>query len=172
MRLGIISDIHGRLGSAREAAKILATKQVDEVICCGDIGSPDVIEVLANWHVHFVWGNVDGMDVGPMTEAMRRFGHVNHDRFGELELEGIKIGFLHGDNLARLQETIQSGKFQLVCHGHTHEIRQEYVGGTLVLNPGALHRASPRSLAIVDLPSLTVEICRLSEQVSATREGL
>jgi hypothetical protein len=34
---------------------------------------------------------------------------------------------------------------------------QHYQGKTLVLNPGALFRANPRTIALVELPSLAVE---------------
>jgi predicted phosphodiesterase len=43
-----------------------------------------------------------------------------------------------------------------VCHGHTHRRREERVGKTLVLNPGAIYRANPHTFAIVDLPLLEV----------------
>jgi hypothetical protein len=34
---------------------------------------------------------------------------------------------------------------------------QHFEGKTLVLNPGALFRANPRTIAVVELPSLDVE---------------
>jgi predicted phosphodiesterase len=45
-----------------------------------------------------------------------------------------------------------------VCYGHTHKAEFHRVGKTLVLNPGALHRATPHSLAVVDLDTLDVVI--------------
>ena len=41
-----------------------------------------------------------------------------------------------------------------MCYGHTHVAAIERHGKTLALNPGALYRANPHSLAIVDLPEL------------------
>jgi predicted phosphodiesterase len=55
-----------------------------------------------------------------------------------------------------LRETIAGGQYDLVCHGHTHVARQETVGRTLVVNPGALYRANPHRFALVDLPALEV----------------
>jgi predicted phosphodiesterase len=45
-----------------------------------------------------------------------------------------------------------------VCYGHTHQAEQHRVGKTLVLNPGALYRATPHSLALVDLEHLEATI--------------
>lgn len=166
MKIGVISDSHGRLGAVRTAAAILQEREIDQLLFCGDIGADEVLETLRNFHVHFVFGNVDTGGERELNKAAARFGHVSHDRFCELELEGVKIAMLHGDNLIRLNQSIDSGSYDLVCHGHTHEVRKEYVGKTLVLNPGALYRASPRSFAVVELPSLMVEIVRLPETTS------
>src|SRR5262249_26664115 len=50
---------------------------------------------------------------------------------------------------------IASGAWDLVCYGHTHVAELHRAGRTLVLNPGALFRASPHTLAVVDLVTLT-----------------
>jgi len=55
-----------------------------------------------------------------------------------------------------LDETIASGRWSLVCHGHTHVARKVRQASTLVLNPGALFRATPHSFALVELPTLDV----------------
>jgi hypothetical protein len=52
---------------------------------------------------------------------------------------------------------VNSQAYRLVCYGHTHVPEQHYEGKTLVLNPGALFRANPRTIAILELPSLEVE---------------
>ena len=60
MRLGIISDTHGKLRS--QVFDVFA--DVDHIIHAGDIGSPDLIaalEVIAP--VTAVYGNTDGFDV-------------------------------------------------------------------------------------------------------------
>jgi predicted phosphodiesterase len=49
----------------------------------------------------------------------------------------------------------------LVCYGHTHVAAIEQRGPTLVVNPGALYRANPHSLAVIDLPELEALIINL-----------
>jgi hypothetical protein len=125
------------------------------VLHCGDIGSPAVIPLFAAWPTHFVFGNVDYDRTG-LRAAIEAAGQTCHDRFGQLELSGKRIAFLHSDDAPLFRQTFTSGDFDLVCYGHTHQAEQHVVGPTLVLNPGALYRANPRSFATVELPALTV----------------
>ena len=104
------------------------------MIHCGDIGTASIPPLLSDWPAHYVLGNVD-RDEPELREAIERSGGQLHGRFGELEFEGVKIAFLHGDDERRLRETITDGRWQLVCHGHTHQARAAREGTTLVLNP-------------------------------------
>ena len=70
----------------------------------------------------------------------------------------MRIAFLHGDDSRLMRTTIGSGQWDLVCHGHTHVARQAWEGKTLVLNPGAIHRANPHSIAVVELPERKVHV--------------
>lgn len=160
MLLGVVSDTHGHVPYAREAVRMLESLEVEAVIHCGDIGSPEIVPLFSAWPSHFVFGNVD--DPEELTASIRACGQQCHGRFGSLELAEVPIAFLHGDDERRLQDTIRSGQWRLVCHGHTHVPRQVSVGKTIVLNPGALYRANPHTLAVVDLPSLAITSIRLN----------
>jgi uncharacterized protein len=158
MRIAVISDTHGHVPNTRAAVHILDAFDVQAVLHCGDIGSADVVPLLAGWPTHFVLGNVDGgYMAGEIEAAIKDAGQTCHGRFGALELAGVKIGLLHGDDDCLLRQTIADEKFDLICHGHTHRQRWEKVGKTQVLNPGALFRANPHSIAVVELPALQAE---------------
>lgn len=60
MRIGVLSDTHGQLAFTRQAVAMLESCEVEQVIHCGDIGSVDVVRLLAPWPTHFVFGNCDG----------------------------------------------------------------------------------------------------------------
>ncbi len=156
MRIAVLSDTHGNVGSTTAAVRLLAQQNVAVVLHCGDIGSTAVIPFFSNWPAHFVFGNVDGNEL-QLAQAIDEAGQVCHGRFGALELAGRKIAILHSDDHDLFETTINSGEWDLVCYGHTHVAEKHSVGRTLVLNPGALYRATPRTLAIVDLATLTVE---------------
>ena len=159
MFLGVISDTHGHLWNTQDAARLLAPFAPEAVIHCGDVGNPRVVEPLAPWKTHYVLGNVDD-DPEELREIIAEAGHTFHGRFGKLELAGRKIAFLHSDDQRLFRETIASGLWDLVCYGHTHLAEQHYEGQTLVLNPGAVYRANPHSIAVVELPGL--EVTRLT----------
>ena len=153
MRLAVVSDTHGHLGNTRAAIRLLEELDVAQVLHCGDIGSVDIIPLFSHWPTHFVFGNVDH-DEYELGQAITDAEQTCQHRFGQLELEGVRIAFLHSDDGQLFRQTISSGEWDLVCYGHTHAAEQHREGPTLVLNPGALFRATPHQLAIVEIPSL------------------
>jgi putative phosphoesterase len=155
MLLAVVSDTHGRVANTIEAVREIDRRNPDLVLHCGDIGSPAVVSLFAGRETRFVFGNVD--DASLLRRAICEAGLICDEEFGEVTLGGHRIAFLHGHDERRLHQTIASGEFDLVCHGHTHRQRWQLVGTTRVLNPGAMHRATTHSIAFVTLPDLTVE---------------
>jgi uncharacterized protein len=156
MLIGVVSDTHGQRTYTQDAVRILETFPIETVIHCGDIGAPEIVSYFSKWPTHFVLGNVDYEELDEIEAAVRDAGQHFHGPFGSLELAGKKIAFLHSDDARTFRSTIESGEWDLVCYGHTHVAKEEWVGNTLVLNPGALYRAYPHTLAIVELPERKV----------------
>ncbi|PQO44528.1 YfcE family phosphodiesterase [Blastopirellula marina] len=157
MQIGIVSDTHGQEAFAQAAAHMLQSFSVEQVLHCGDIGSTGIVEIFSKWPTHYVFGNTDdARDV--LQEAIEERGGTCHGVAGDIELAGRRIGMTHGDDGSLLMRMIRSREYDLVCSGHTHRtlVRQE--GETLVLNPGALFRASQHTIAIVDLETMQHEI--------------
>lgn len=154
MRIGLLSDTHGEVWTTQEAVWRFASLRVDAVIHCGDIGPPEMVRLFCRWPCHFVLGNMD--DHGALRRALDAAGHTCYERFGHLSLEGRSIAFLHGDDAVLLRQTIKSGQWDLVCHGHTHVATMVSEGPTLVVNPGAIQRTDSPSVAVIELPSLEV----------------
>lgn len=160
MRIGVLSDTHGHADLTRNAVRILESFEVQAVLHCGDIGSAGVVGLLRPWDTHFVWGNCD-YNRAELDHAIQEAGLTPHGEFGDLELAGARVALLHSHDRRRFQETINSGRYRLVCYGHTHVAAIDRHGDTVVLNPGAIYRASPRSIAIAELPSCEAEIIAL-----------
>jgi putative phosphoesterase len=158
-RVGIVSDTHGHVAHTQAALRMLDALQVQVILHCGDVGSGEILPLFAPRPTHFVLGNVDenaaelANCLAPQTQS--------HGRFGKLSLANRDIAWLHGDDFDRLRKTVAGGKYDLVCHGHTHVAKIERHGPTLVVNPGALYRAPFHSVAIVDLPTMNAEIIKL-----------
>ena len=159
MIIGIVSDTHGLIDLTRQVTRIFESLEVDLVLHCGDIGPAAMVELFQQWPTHFVLGNCDHQTALPL--AIESAGQTCHGGFGSLELEGKRIAFLHGDDNALLQETVHDGRWDLVCYGHYHSAETSIVGRTLVVNPGALCRANPPSVAVIHLPSMEVIPVRL-----------
>jgi putative phosphoesterase len=159
MRVGIISDTHGHTRNTLEAVDKFRAAGIEQLIHCGDIGSPAVVELLGDWPTHFVLGNVD-QDVAELQATILGAGHKFHDRFGSVEFESKRIAFLHGDDSRRWHATVNEGTWDLLCYGHTHKAELRRMERTLILNPGAVFRANPRSIAVVTLPEITVEFLK------------
>ncbi len=160
MRLGIISDTHGQVELTRTAVRMLESLDVDTVLHCGDIGSMAVVELFAAWPTHFVFGNCDE-NLDAFAAAIARTGQTCHGLFGELEFDGVRVALLHSHERRRFRQAIDGGGYALVCYGHTHVAAIDRHGYTLVLNPGAIYRASPHSIAVVELPAVEATIIEL-----------
>jgi putative phosphoesterase len=160
VRLGIISDTHGHVELTRAAVRMFESLGVEAVLHCGDIGSIAVVELFAHWPTHFVFGNCDE-DTGTFAAAIARAGQTCHGLFGDLDFDGVKIALLHSHERRRFRDTIDGGKYRLVCYGHTHVAAIDRRGQTVVLNPGAIYRAYPHSIAVVELPAVEATIIEI-----------
>lgn len=160
MLVGIVSDTHGHVEHARAAVRMLQSLEVACVLHCGDIGSAAVVELFAPWPAHFVFGNCDH-DRQELAAAIAAAGQTCHGAFGELELAGRRIAIIHSDDGRRFQQTLHSGHYDLVCYGHTHVAAIDRYGPTLAINPGALYRANPHSIAVVDLVAMEPTLVQL-----------
>jgi predicted phosphodiesterase len=68
---------------------------------------------------------------------------------------------LHSHERNRFRDAIDSGRYRLVCYGHTHVAAIDHRAETVVLNPGAIYRANPHSMAVVELPAVEASIIEL-----------
>ncbi len=144
MRLGIISDTHGKLRP--EVFEVFS--EVDHILHAGDVGPADLItrlEALAS--VTAVYGNTDGLDVR---------GRV--PRVAEIELDGFIVVVTHGDQFGSPNPQILHREFptaEIIVYGHTHKPLLELVDKTVtVMNPGSAGAArfgSRPSVGIMEL---------------------
>jgi putative phosphoesterase len=156
MLIGIVSDTHSRLATVARAVSLLRERGVTTVLHCGDIEAPSVVELFRGLDTHFVFGNCDG-DRDGLRKAIADAGLRLHEPFGDLELSGAKLAFLHGDDWHLKQDVEQSGHFDYLFYGHTHHAEEHRTGETRVFNPGALHRARPKTFLLLDLAAGTTE---------------
>ena len=151
MKIAIMSDSHDNIWQLAQAMPTLAA--ADAVIHCGDLVAPfmilRLIQGIRDTPVHIVWGNNDG-DKGLITEVASKAENIKlHGDFADLKLGGLKIGVNHYPKVAR--SLAESGSYDVVCYGHDHIAHEEWVGETLLLNPGELMGLQGRStVAVLD----------------------
>ena len=134
MRIAVLSDIHDNLWNLATAIEHVSA--ADMLICCGDLCSPFVMDVLARFpgQVNIVFGNNDA-DLFRITRKSSDRVRV-HGEFFEAVLEGKKVAVNHFDYIAR--PIAASGLYDIVCYGHNHEFSVAQVGRTLAVNPGPI----------------------------------
>jgi putative phosphoesterase len=160
MRIGVISDTHAHVQNTQRAVRMLESLEVEEVLHCGDICSTSIPPLLAAWPAHFVFGNCDH-ESDELREAIAAAGLTCHGLFGDFELGGRRIALIHSHDARLFRRVTTSGEYDLVCYGHSHIAEQHRQGKTLILNPGALYRADPHTIAVVELDSLEATIVPL-----------
>lgn len=152
MIVGILSDSHGRLDAIAAALAAFKNRDVELVIHCGDIDTVAAVTSFRDWNTHFVLGNCD-CDQSGLRMAIGEIGAQLHEPFGHLSLDSVEIAWLHGHESKLMRDLENAGTFDYLFYGHTHVVEQHRAGKTLVVNPGALHRAKVKTCAVLDTKS-------------------
>jgi hypothetical protein len=150
--IGLLSDTHGRLATATAAVRILIANGAQHLLHAGDVGGEDIIQLLAGIPAAFVWGNND-FDRASEAAFATHLGVNCLDDFGEVELDGKKIALTHGDDNKLVRRILDEQKHDYLITGHTHIRHDRRVGRIRCINPGALHRAGVKTVALLDTSS-------------------
>jgi putative phosphoesterase len=146
--IGVLSDSHGDAETTARAVAALIAHGSEILLHLGDLCGDDVIDELVGHRSHIVFGNCD-WNIEVSTQYAIGLGlQVDHP-MGVIEADGRRIAFTHGDNAGLMQQALDAGVDYLL-HGHTHTVSDQHVGSTRVLCPGALHRATRYTCALLD----------------------
>jgi putative phosphoesterase len=156
MLIGVLSDTHDRVEAMAAAIELLRQREAEFFIHCGDVGSTRVLDYLAGLPSAFVWGNCDYDRLG-LARYAEKLGIQCFGAYGELELGGKLMGVLHGDDPKAKEQMLSGGRFDYIVQGHTHQREDRRIGRTRLINPGALHRANPKTVALLETAADTVE---------------
>lgn len=159
MKIGIVSDSHGKAALLRKAVATLLDAGAQAIVHCGDVGNSECVDVLAEAPVpaYAVAGNMDRHPERLKAQAEKTGVHFSRDTILVPIGQGEYLVATHGNRPETMRQLLEDGRFRYVCHGHTHLPRNERIGQVRVINPGALHHAHPRTAALLDSESDTVE---------------
>jgi putative phosphoesterase len=156
MLVGILSDTHDNMPVLRRAVDVLNGREVGHVIHAGDFTSPFTFRALKHLACPFtgIYGNNDGERVLLQKLSNARIFTQPYI----LELAGRKIVIMHEHQV--VDALADSGHFDLVVYGHTHEPDIRKRGNTLIVNPGELSGwlYGKSTIAIADLSTLSAEL--------------
>ena len=160
MQIGILGDTHSRYQTVETVLALLQARNVNFLIHCGDIEDAETVWLFQGFTVHFTFGNCD-TERSELRQAIHGIGATLDENWGHLELDGRHLAFTHGDDKRLLHDLEQSGAFDYIFHGHTHQAVDYKKGSTRIINPGALYRARTKTFVVLDAASGEVELARV-----------
>ena len=154
MRIGILSDTHNNVSNLLAALRIFREEGVSQLIHCGDMANVFTASQISGFDVIYVNGNSDesaaaiNHTVWTLNPRNETPGLVYSGK-----LDGVGIAATHGHMPQRMDKLLKTRSIAYVFHGHTHRQRDELIGKTRVINPGALGgaRHEPRTVCVLDL---------------------
>ncbi len=157
--IGIISDTHENEDAIKKAVALFKERKVEFAVHCGDIISPPMLEHFTGLKMKFVYGNNDGEVEGLKNKANQLDFEIGKEL--EFEYKNKKFYVYHGTKKEKLDAAIKTNKYDYVLTGHTHIKRDEKIGKTRVINPGALFRIYPYTIALLDPESDKLEFVQV-----------
>lgn len=159
MLIGILSDTHDNQIQTKKAIDLFNIRGVKYVIHAGDYTSPFTLKLFKELTCRYVgvFGNNDG---DKLLLLERSEGNI-YNQPHIFVLHNRKIIVMHEHLL--IDALADSGHFDLIIYGHTHEAVVKRVKNTLIINPGEagawLYGKS--TVALADLENMEAEIINL-----------
>jgi putative phosphoesterase len=159
MLIGLMSDTHDHQDYTRKAIDLFNLRRVEYVIHAGDYTSPFTLKLFKELNCKYVgiFGNNDG---DKLLLLERSDGNIFYQPY-LFTLHDRKIVVVHEHHL--VDALADSGHFDLIVYGHTHEPVVKKVKNTLVVNPGEAGSwlYGKATAAIADLEKMEAEVIGL-----------
>jgi putative phosphoesterase len=149
MRIGIISDTHDHVARTGRAVAMLLANGAEALLHCGDLTGPEIVHECGLLPSYYVFGNNDFDELG-LRRAIAAVDGTCLGEGGEVVLAGKRIAIAHGD-VPGVIRRLAAASPDYFLFGHSHIPTDDRDGPTRWVNPGALHRASDWTVAVLDL---------------------
>jgi len=125
MKIGILSDTHTKVKSAKKALDMLIENGAEFIIHAGDICEYETLELLKNCGKRYiaVYGNNDPH----LVQYHNDYNLVQEPHYFKLADTTFKLMHL---------PFYMTPDTEVVIFGHTHKFESKFIEGTLFLNPG------------------------------------
>ena len=164
-----MSDTHDHRDNILKAVSVINEKNVDALIHCGDYVAPFVkkwfngLNESIKENFYGVFGNNDG-EILYLTQNLGqicKFAKNGHELI--IELGGKRIFASHMPKQETIDALADSGNFDIILSGHTHNMVIRKQNGVLIVNPGELcgYLTDKSTFAIIDTESMKAEIIEI-----------
>ena len=165
MKIGLLADTHDRLPAIAELLKRFEAAGVTMVMHAGDYSAPFALRPFreASLPLVGVFGRNDGDREGLLAAAASLpAGGEIFESPHSFEIGGVNLLVVHdvSDVLPRSLDA-----HAIIIHGCSHQAEMRTRGDSLLINPGegcGWLTGAPTA-AILDLPTRTVEVIKLSD---------
>jgi putative phosphoesterase len=151
VKIALLSDSHDNWNALRDATATASGEGCEVILFAGDLTRPKGVGILDEFSgpVHMICGNMDHNIDGVWAEAEDTDNVIFHGEVCDIERKGVRIYMQHRPET--VETKAQTDTYDLCVHGHLHEFRHERIGGTHLINSGALtRRSNPPEWAIFD----------------------
>lgn len=162
MKIAIISDTHDNVRKIDEFVEIAKAEKFDAIIHCGDLCGAGLIKRFINLEIpfYYTFGNVDTGCSFELTEKIKDAKNIFVFKpFGEIELGGKKIAFVH--YLVFAKPLCLTKKYDVVFYGHNHIQKKEKIEDCWLVNPGTFSEDREPGYAIYDTDKNEIELKKL-----------
>ncbi|HMP01790.1 MAG TPA: YfcE family phosphodiesterase [Gemmatales bacterium] len=166
MLIGLLSDTHDHQARTERAVQLLVDAGAEIFIHCGDLTGPRIVHACSVRPCYFVFGNNDVWGPGDqasadtLRNAALEAGATCLDWGGIVTLDGKSLAVTHG-HLASEERHLLAHRPDYLLSGHTHVRHDHRASGVRLINPGALHRASEHTVALLDLATDELRFLRV-----------
>jgi uncharacterized protein len=135
VKIGVLSDTHlSRVTQEFRRALSDTLGPMDGLIHAGDMTALEVHDYLSTWGLRAVRGNMDEPALQGLLPEKLIF-----------DIEGVRIGVMHGRGGPQGLENVVAGEFQdvdLIVFGHSHIPLVGKRGDVTLFNPGSFRSTS------------------------------
>jgi len=159
MLVGVMADTHDNLVLTKSAINLFNEKAVGFVIHAGDFTSPFTLKLFKELDCRYV--GIFGNNDGDKLLLLEKSGGNIYNQPYIFTINKRKILVIHEHHI--IDALADSGHFDLVVYGHTHEPVIKKVKNTLVVNPGEAGSwlYGKATVALADLEKMEAEIIEL-----------
>jgi putative phosphoesterase len=164
MKIGLMADSHDNIPMIDKAINELNKMNVDMALHAGDFIAPFAVARFKSLKTKLigVFGNNDG-DKVLIKQKFNEIGMEIRGYFAEIKVENSKIVLLHGHEKELMDSLVNSGAYEFIVYGHTHQVKLETLGKTLIINPGEIcgYLSGKSTIGVLDTISKEVKIIEL-----------